>query len=288
MRIDARELLAVGIFGRASLSGRIETLLKRGREFSPRASRARIAVGVAILLLFAAASVLAPRWIVFAQKPVFAQQSSATTFEVASVRPSRPGTPWTIRFSAGGRIDAQGVSLRQLIQEAWHVRAFQVSGGPAGMNSEWLNSDRYDIAAKADGNPPEAQIRLLTRTLLADRFKLALHTERKEFDVYTLVVAKNGPKLKSAAGAAGKHLPTRLMDSRRRTPRRYRGLNRSTRRISFRQTAERQSDAGSPRIQWHWSHGHIRLLSGVDTGFGRHISARRSLDFLRPAGATRT
>ncbi len=201
MRIDARELLAVGIFGRASLSGRIETLLKRGREFSPRASRARIAASVAILLLFAAASALTPRWIVFAQKPVFAQQSSATAFEVASIRPARPGTPWTIRFSAGGRIDAHGVSLRQLIQEAWHVRVFQISGGPAGVNSEWMNSDRYDIAAKADGNPPEAQIRLLTRTLLADRFKLALHTERKEFDVYTLVVAKNGPKLKAAAGA---------------------------------------------------------------------------------------
>jgi uncharacterized protein (TIGR03435 family) len=143
--------------------------------------------------LFAAASVLTPRWV------VFAQQSSATAFEVASIRPARPGTPWTIRFSAGGRIDARGVSLRQLIQEAWHVRVFQVSGGPAGMNSEWMNSDRYDIAAKADGNPPEAQIRLLTRTLLADRFKLDLHTEEKEFDVYRLVVAKNGPKLTVAA-----------------------------------------------------------------------------------------
>ncbi len=188
MRIDARELLAVGIFGRASLSGRIETLLKRGREFSPRASRARIAASVAILLLFAAASALTPRWIVFAQKP------DRPFFEVASVKPGNPGDGQDhIFFERGGRFSAANATLQALIGTAWEVRNHQISGGP-----NWLDSAKFNIEAKAVSEIPPPWMRLMIQSLLAERFKLALHHETREEQLYELVVDRRGSRLKKA------------------------------------------------------------------------------------------
>jgi uncharacterized protein (TIGR03435 family) len=75
--------------------------------------------------------------------------------------------------------------LLRLIQLAHGV---QVSGGPA-----WIDLDRYDIEARAEGNPSEK--RMTGPMLLQDRFKLRLHTETKQLPVYDLTVAKGGPKL---------------------------------------------------------------------------------------------
>jgi uncharacterized protein (TIGR03435 family) len=67
----------------------------------------------------------------------------------------------------------------------------QVLGGPG-----WIDSDRYDIVAKAEGNPPQAQLYgSMLRALLEDRFKLKVHRETKEVPVYLLTVAKSGTKL---------------------------------------------------------------------------------------------
>jgi uncharacterized protein (TIGR03435 family) len=65
--------------------------------------------------------------------------------------------------------------------------------------SAWYDSDQYDIVAQA-GSPdatPE-QIRQMLQTLLADRFKLAIHREIRDLTHYALVVGKNGPKFQSA------------------------------------------------------------------------------------------
>lgn len=87
---------------------------------------------------------------------------------------------------------AQGTTLRFLIGWAWQVGDFQISKTPG-----WMDSDRYDVEAKApvgvDQNP--LHLRLMLRTLLADRFKLALHRESRDADTYVLTVAKGGPKL---------------------------------------------------------------------------------------------
>jgi uncharacterized protein (TIGR03435 family) len=75
-----------------------------------------------------------------------------------------------------------------------HVLAFQVRGGP-----DWIDSEPYYLEARAES--PEAgpeQIRAMLKTLLADRFKLAVHREAQEGQVYDLVVGKNGPKLEDA------------------------------------------------------------------------------------------
>ncbi len=197
MRTDSRELLAVGIFGRASLTSRIETLLKHGREFSSRASHACIAAGVAILLTFGAAGALAPRWIAFAQP-------NRPAFEVASIKPcegngGRSGVP----LPSPGRLNLNCPTVAQLIQQAYVYFAngrfgfpsIQISGGPA-----WINSARYTINAKAEGNPRlEIMNGPMLQTLLEDRFRLTIHRETREAPVYALEVAKSGMKLRPVA-----------------------------------------------------------------------------------------
>jgi bla regulator protein BlaR1 len=134
--------------------------------------------------------------------------SPLPTFEVASVKPNKSGDMGVqLMFQPGGRFNAKNISLKFLIRFAYGVQDFQITGGPA-----WLNSDKYDIEAKAEGrsktemdNMTDAQRdadmeqnKLRMQALLADRFKLTLHKESKDAPIYALVVAKNGPKLKEA------------------------------------------------------------------------------------------
>ena len=113
------------------------------------------------------------------------------TFEVASVKPNTSGTRNVmIEPITGGRFRAANVTLGILVGTAYDVEDFQISGGP-----KWLNTESYDIEAKAEGNPDLAQIRLLLQSLLAERFQLAIHREQKELAVYVLSVAKGGPRL---------------------------------------------------------------------------------------------
>lgn len=179
---NACDLLAVGIFGSASrLGNRIEMLLSRGREFSPRPSLTRVAASGATMLGLVFLGSLAPRWIAFAQEPAF---------DAASVKASKLG----VFYNQGrvsktpGRLAAMNAITRLLIREAYGVKDYQVSGGPG-----WLNSDRFDVEGKADGAAGDAQLRAMLRTLLAERFKLTVHRETRETQVYVLVAGKNGP-----------------------------------------------------------------------------------------------
>ena len=93
-------------------------------------------------------------------------------------------------LSPGGRFTARAVNLRSLLEWAYEIQAFQHSDGPA-----WMRTDRYDIAAKAEGNPTATQMKLMVRTLLTERFHLILHQEKKELPVYVIVLGKAAPKL---------------------------------------------------------------------------------------------
>jgi uncharacterized protein (TIGR03435 family) len=135
------------------------------------------------------------------------------TFEVASVKPSATDDRRVmIQIQPGGGLRTTGSNLKMLLTFAYDVRDFQVSGGPS-----WINTDRYDILAKAErsagaeiplDDPRKMtdeqrktvgdQMRERLRALLADRFQLTVHRESKEQSVYVLVVAKNGPKLQEA------------------------------------------------------------------------------------------
>src|SRR5438105_4356077 len=100
--------------------------------------------------------------------------AKAPAFEVASITPCKPGTPepmWehsgVAQFTfPGGRFRATATTLKFLVEWAYRIQPFQHSDGPA-----WFGADRYDVEAKAEGNPTEQQMRLMVQTLLADRFK---------------------------------------------------------------------------------------------------------------------
>ena len=117
------------------------------------------------------------------------------TFDVASVKPN-PGGGWRGSLGArpGGRFQAQNQTVRSLIQMAYNLQDFQISGGPP-----WIKFERYDIEAKAGGNPTRQQIEgPMLQALLEDRFQLKLHRETKELPVFGLVAAKGGLRLKPA------------------------------------------------------------------------------------------
>ena len=151
--------------------------------------------------------------ILFCSAAAFAQQAAQPQFEVASIKPSDPNDRrMMFRMTPGGGINLHGVTLNALVQQAYDVRDFQISGGPG-----WISADKYDITAKPENGSGETpadprqlndeqrktfqeQTRLRLQALLTDRFQLKIHRETKELPVYALVVAKNGPKLKQNAG----------------------------------------------------------------------------------------
>jgi uncharacterized protein (TIGR03435 family) len=131
-------------------------------------------------------------------------------FQVASVKPNTSGAIGTrVDPQEGSRFTATNATLSLLIRFAYDLPEFQVAGGPA-----WLNSDHFDIAASADGNPSLAQKRLMLRALLADRFKVAAHTETRELPIYALAMARSdgrlGAGLKRSAMECGGAEPSEL------------------------------------------------------------------------------
>jgi bla regulator protein BlaR1 len=124
----------------------------------------------------------------------FQASDSTPQFEVASVKPADPNGRGQFQYLPGGTVVIRNVTVPLLIQQAFDVRDFQISGGPG-----WLNSLRYDITAKttlANTGPIDLTlVRPRLQSLLADRFHLQLHHDTKVMSVYALVIAKNGPKL---------------------------------------------------------------------------------------------
>jgi len=130
----------------------------------------------------------------------FTKAQSPLQFEVASIKPNPTGDGTTkLNTLPGGRLVANNVSLKLLIQFAWGVKDDEIAGGPS-----WLTTEKYDISAKADTPEElkEEELRPLLQSLLADRFQLKVHPETRELTVYSLVVAKNGPKLTAHSGDA--------------------------------------------------------------------------------------
>jgi len=118
-----------------------------------------------------------------------AQTPSSQAFEVASVKPTKPGTRDFHFFGAPNQgIDAANVPLNTLILSAYNLKSVQLTGGP-----DWIHDEHYDIVAKAPPNTTNRSHQML-QTLLADRFKLITHRETRVLPVLALVLAKGGPK----------------------------------------------------------------------------------------------
>ena len=133
---------------------------------------------------------------VMAAATALAQAQAPTEFEVASIRPNTANDRIvTINVGPGGRFTARGYTLVLLMQRAYGVMDWNVSGGPG-----WIRTDRYDVAASANvaGNLTEGQLKPMLQALLAERFKLRLHKASKEMNGYALVIAKGGPRVKAA------------------------------------------------------------------------------------------
>jgi bla regulator protein BlaR1 len=184
------EALASGIFGGGSRLGeRIEMLLERGRVFSPRASMSRVAASVVALLGCTIAGALAPRWIAFAQRQ---------EFEAATVKPGDPDIHGTMTSTPPGKLVMKNITLREAVRMAYHLNEPELFGGP-----KWVDTEHFDIEGKTASPVPRDQIMQMLQSLLADRFKVKVHRETRELPVYALTIAKNGPKLPTAATPDG-------------------------------------------------------------------------------------
>lgn len=91
-----------------------------------------------------------------------------------------------------GRIRYHDVTLKALLARAYNLKPDQISG------PSWLGTERYVIEATLPPGTNADQLRLMLQNLLTERFRITLHQEVKEIQVYRLKVAKNGPKLKPA------------------------------------------------------------------------------------------
>ena len=126
---------------------------------------------------------------------LFARAARAQQFEVASIKPSKAAVGSSSGIYTGhGHLDAHNVTLLRCIMGAYGVGPREVSGGP-----DWINSDRFDILAKADQPVnQDATLMVMLQALLADRFKLAFHPATHTIPALVLEVAKNGPNLEKA------------------------------------------------------------------------------------------
>ncbi|HWE53618.1 MAG TPA: M56 and DUF3738 domain-containing protein [Bryobacteraceae bacterium] len=187
-----------GVTG-ADLRKRIEAIMANriGRKLN-RANKFLLAgAGVA--------AVAVPLMVGIGNTPPLMAQSPAVSqgrFDVAAIRVNNSGANILgIRVVPGGGLRVVNATLKSLIAEAYQVRDFEISGGPV-----WLGSTRYDIEAKGQiesgGTPVQSglQVMKMLQELLADRFDLRIHRERKEMPIYGLLVTKNGPRLEASRG----------------------------------------------------------------------------------------
>jgi uncharacterized protein (TIGR03435 family) len=137
--------------------------------------------------------------------PVFGQTSEGRiAFDVASVKTASLPTPdargmLTMQRTTGGpgsndpgRIHYPYISLKTLLQTAYQVKNYQIEG------PDWLDAERFDITATMPPTTTKEQFSIMLQSLLADRFRLVLHRATKDGPMYSLVLAKGGPKLKES------------------------------------------------------------------------------------------
>ena len=123
--------------------------------------------------------------------PVRMAANANPAFEVATIKPSDPNRPGKLFTIRGQEVLTINTTVSDLLTMAYDLHPKQIVGGPS-----WLESDKYDITGKPDvpGQPNNAQMKILIQKLVADRFQLKFHREKKELNVYTLTVGKTGIK----------------------------------------------------------------------------------------------
>ncbi len=123
--------------------------------------------------------------------------NASPTFEVATIKPSRPDEQGKAFLVQGRRFKTINTTLSEILSFAYGVHAKQIIGAPA-----WVDTDKFDIDAQPDGEgaPSDRQWKSMLQKLIVERFKLTFHREKRELSVYVLSVAKTGPKLTKSQG----------------------------------------------------------------------------------------
>ncbi|HVW07335.1 MAG TPA: TIGR03435 family protein [Bryobacteraceae bacterium] len=119
----------------------------------------------------------------------------AATFEAASVRVHQTDSRGDRESYKGGRLEMTNVTLRMLIRFAYRVPDPQIAEGP-----KWIDTTRFDIAARADHPADGPELMDMLQPLLAERFQLKFHHETKTLPGYAITVAKNGMVAKPGGG----------------------------------------------------------------------------------------
>jgi len=200
-RFTVRAPLAcvTGVTG-SDLRARIESIVRKELGARMTLSR-RVAVALVAVALIGVPIVAG---VVKAETPLLAvgqEPSAPVVFEAAAVRPNTSGEIRQLtQDPPGGRFTATNATLRLLILQAYQIGEDQLVGAP-----DWTRTERFDINAKLEREPPSVPLgqpgerRLALRSLLAERFKLVVHRETREMPMYALVMArpdrKPGPML---------------------------------------------------------------------------------------------
>lgn len=149
---------------------------------------------VAMAVVLSAASAPTARGQAAVAQPASSRPSSPAAkaeFEVATIKPAAAGADRLGLVIRGRQLTTVSTSLTDLIGFAYGVQAKQIVGGP-----EWASREKYAVTAVTSGasEPSEDQWREMIGGLLADRFGLEFHHERREMAVFALSVMKGGPK----------------------------------------------------------------------------------------------
>ena len=156
-------------FGLTSIGRSITVALLRGGEMNPTG-----AVWILVTLLGA----------------LVAAQQAKPRFEVASVRRNTSvDSGWSSNQNPGA-YNIRNATLQAIVRIAYGVRDDQILGGPG-----WLQTDRFDVVAKANPDAPSPQLTLMIQSLLEDRFKLVVRREQRDMPVFTLTLNRSDGRL---------------------------------------------------------------------------------------------
>jgi uncharacterized protein (TIGR03435 family) len=145
---------------------------------------------------------------VLIQSKVQPPSGSSLRFEVVSIKPAAPGArPGRLAAAYGaarintdpGLLAIRSISLNDLIAAAYGIETYQISGGPA-----WVDSDQFEVSAKSASPASREELFHMLPSLLSDRFKLEFHNTTKNIPAYALTVAKGGKLQRIPSGGESK------------------------------------------------------------------------------------
>lgn len=114
------------------------------------------------------------------------------SFEVATIKPTQPGEQRRMFTVQGRSLKTVNSTVLGLISLSYGVQQKQIVNAP-----DWMSAEHFDIDAEPDapGQPNKQQLMTMVQKLLADRFQLKFHKEKRDMSAYVLTVVKTGTKM---------------------------------------------------------------------------------------------